>query len=95
MHGKLKFLHMANFFSTSLASEASDKYEVCAIVHCLWAEMPLCLQSWHVCELILYSNDFLHYLWGVIVVFKKHICLIANSQDDRHQSVDYKCHLGK
>ena len=28
MHGKLKFLHMANFFSTSLASEASDKYEV-------------------------------------------------------------------
>ena len=29
MHGKLKFLHMANFFSTSLASEASDKYEVC------------------------------------------------------------------
>ena len=66
-----------------------------AIVHCLWAEMPLCLQSWHVCELILYSNDFLHYFWGVFVVFKKHICVIANSQDDRHQSVDYKCHLGK
>ena len=28
MHGKLKFLHMANFFSTSLASEASDIYQV-------------------------------------------------------------------
>ena len=66
-----------------------------AIVPCLWAEMPICLQSWHVCELILHSNDFLHRFWGVFVVFKKHICLIANSQDDQHQSVDYKSHLGK
>ena len=28
MHGKLKFLHMANFFSTNLVSEVSDKYQV-------------------------------------------------------------------
>ena len=28
MHGKLKFLHMANFFSTNLFSEVSDKYQV-------------------------------------------------------------------
>ena len=30
MHGKLKFLHRANFFSTNMISEISDNYEVSA-----------------------------------------------------------------
>ena len=90
----VKIDRQINFQSWLLFFIFSPMLQLCHSTLFMGWNAPL-LQSWHVCELILYSNDFLHYFWGVFVVFKKHICVIGNSQDDRHQSVDYKCHLGK